>query len=340
MSKNNSESILINDYLDALGVPHTAGYSSSRFSSMPFRSLFGLKKLLEEYGVKSEGYELADKSEMLKIDPPFLSRTGGRLVIVTDIADGSVGYLSQGESQRVPADEFVAASDGKVFLSYPDADACEPDYAAHVRFNFLSRAKRWVLALCAAVLLGYLIVTNGIWHYWSAMGAVAVNMFGLYLTYLLVRKSLNIDSRAADRFCSALEAGGCDSILHTSASKFFGLFGWSEVGFSYFSVSLLTLLLFPDMLPWLALCNVCCLPFTVWSIWYQRFRARKWCTLCVCVQGSLWLLFGCYLGGGWLGMVSWPPAVGFFALGLAYVTVMLGLNAVMPLMKKSDSENK
>lgn len=43
---------LINDYLDALGVPHTSGYSEKRVKGMPFKTLFGLSKLLEEYGVK------------------------------------------------------------------------------------------------------------------------------------------------------------------------------------------------------------------------------------------------------------------------------------------------
>ena len=52
---------------------------------------------------------------------------------------------------------------------------------------------------------------------------------------------------------------GCDSVLETKASKFFGIFGWSEVGFSYFSVSLLTLLIFPQWICYLALLQ-CLLP--------------------------------------------------------------------------------
>ncbi|MDE6444626.1 MAG: vitamin K epoxide reductase family protein, partial [Muribaculaceae bacterium] len=172
----------------------------------------------------------------------------------------------------------------------------------------------------------------------STVGITVIDMAGLYFTYLLVQKSVKIHNPAADRVCGVLQAGGCDSILKTSASKFFGLFGWSEVGFAYFSVSLLTLLLLPGMLPWLALCNLICLPFTAWSIWYQRFRAHKWCTLCVCVQGSLWLLFFCYCFGGWLGM-AWPLSPLVLPLGAAYIAVMLALNAVMPLIENSDTNN-
>ena len=60
------------------------------------------------------------------------------------------------------------------------------------------------------------------------------------------------------------------------------------------------LLIFPQYINLLALCNLICLPFSFWSVWYQNFRAHAWCTLCLCVQSMLWLLFFCYLFGGWL----------------------------------------
>lgn len=328
---------LINDYLTVLGVPHTEDYSDKRVASMPFHTLFGLSKLLEEYGVASEGYILSDKSELRALTPPFLASTPAGITIVTAIDGDSVRYLTQGVAETAPIGEFCEAWDGNVMLSFPSADAGEPHYAAHARIEFFNRAKKWILAASATILLLYLFVVNGLYRHVSTWLLTAIDLGGIYFTYLLVQKSLNIHNSAADRVCGVLQAGGCDSILSTKASKFFGIFGWSEVGFAYFSVSLLTMLLLPDMLPWLALCNVCCLPFTFWSIWYQRFRAHKWCTLCVCVQGSLWLLFFCYLGGGWLRM-AWPPTLQWIALGLAYLSVMLGLNAIMPMIEKTDTD--
>ena len=54
---------LFNDYLTALGVPHTDSYSGHRFESMPFPTLFGLSELLEEFGVKGTGLRLSDKTQ-------------------------------------------------------------------------------------------------------------------------------------------------------------------------------------------------------------------------------------------------------------------------------------
>ncbi len=328
--------LLINDYLSALGVPHTESYTSQRLNEMPFHTLYGFTKLLEEYGVKSEGYRLSDKSELAKITPPFLASTPAGFVIVTGIDRDTVSYRSLGVDEKVPADEFKEAWDGTVVLSYPAENASEPDYAVHARIDFFMRAKKWVLAASCLILFAYLFIVNGLYRHVSTILVAAIDIAGLYFTYLLVQKSLKIHNPAADRVCKVLQDGGCDSILEMKASKFFGLFGWSEVGFAYFSVSLITLLLLPDMLPWLALCNVCCLPFTFWSIWYQKFRAHKWCTLCVCVQASLWLLFFSYLSGGWI-KEAWPLSLNFFALGLAYLSVMLGLNAIMPLIENSKN---
>ncbi len=326
---------LIGDYLTLLGVPHTEKYSADRFQAMPFPTMFGFKKLLEEYGIQSEGYLLKDKNEIDKIEPPFIARTSAGYAIVTDLGKVTVQYVSEGETETVPREEFLDAWDGNVFISYPSPTSKEPDYSLHRRLDFFMKAKKWVLAACLTALFAYAFIINGIYSHLSLIFVTLIDLGGLYFTYLLVQKSLNIHNSAADRVCGVLQAGGCDSILSLKASKFFGLFGWSEVGFAYFSVSLLTLLLFPSMAPTLALINVCCLPFTVWSIWYQRFRAHKWCTLCVLVQCSLWLLFFSYFFGGWLRM-AWPPTINFIVLGITYLAVMLAVNAIMPLIEKSE----
>lgn len=328
------EHCLICDYLRALKVPFTVAYSDQQFESMPFKTLFGFSKLLEKYGVDSQGYDLsADKSEISALPVPFIAKTVGGLVIVTDVGDNRVSYLTEGVPEEIARDEFFKVWDGRVMVSEPRKGAKEPDYGLHARVAFAMKAKKWVLAACCLALFAYLFITNGIYTHVSTILLSLIDLGGIYVTYLLVQKSLKIHNTTADHFCGILQEGGCDSVLEMKASKFFGLFGWSEVGFSYFSVSLLALLMFPSMLPTLALCNVCCLPFTFWSIWYQRFRAHKWCTMCVTVQCSLWLLFFCYLFGGWL-REAWPPTIHFIVLGVTYVGVMLGLNALMPLIEK------
>lgn len=99
----------------------------------------------------------------------------------------------------------------------------------------------------------------------------------------------------------------------------------------------MTLLIFPEYTGYLALCNLICLPFSFWSIWYQKFRAKAWCTLCLSVQAILWLLFFSYISGGWL-KDSFPLSINFFVLGASYLAVLLLLNRVSPMIDKTDKE--
>ena len=67
---------LLSDFLTALGVPHTAWYSDAQFRGMTFKSLFGLSKVLESYGIPNEALKLTDKSgDLNRLEAPFLANT-------------------------------------------------------------------------------------------------------------------------------------------------------------------------------------------------------------------------------------------------------------------------
>ncbi|MDE6392630.1 MAG: vitamin K epoxide reductase family protein [Muribaculaceae bacterium] len=333
MLMDGESNFILSDFLGALGVPHTPDYTTRRFEAMPFKSLFGLGKLLDEYGVSSLGLFLSDRSEIKALTPPFLAHTPQGFLIVTSTDGDKVSYLTRGVAETMSLREFCEVCDGNVFLAFPSPSAAEPDYASHARFQLFGKVKRILFVILAAALFVWLFVTQGIWRSVPAIFAVILNCCGLALSFMLVRKSLRIKSRFADKVCGVLQKEGCDTVLETGASSFFGIFSWSEVGLTYFSVSLLSILMFPGSIIYVAACNVCCLPFTLWSIWYQKFRAKAWCTLCVSVQCTLWLLFFSYLAGGWLKDV-FPLKPGFFVLVAVYGFVLLGLNRIIPMMNK------
>lgn len=320
---------IVSDFLTALKVPFTHDYTRQRFESMPFKTLFGVSQLLKEYGVETEGYTFADKSELTKIPLPFIAGTKGGMVIVTSFTPDSIHYLTQGVPETMPLDDFVQAWNGMAFCARVLPHAKEPDYGVHRRMEIILATKKWLLPVLAGMLIAYLYIFNGLWHYWSVWALTAIDFFGIWITYMLVQKSLSIKSDVADKVCGVIQEGGCDKILKTNASSFFGIFSWSEVGFTYFGVSLLCMLIAPQTIHWLALINICCLPYTIWSVSYQKFVAKHWCTLCLCVQLSLWLQFVVYLLGGWTAPV-FPLRLGFFTLGAMFVFVLLALNRLLP----------
>lgn len=289
---------IFSDFLQALGVQHTGRYSDSRFNGLTFKSLFGLSRLLDEYGVENSAWRVPRTGSVGHIPLPFLAQKPDNFVIVTAVSPSQVDYICKGERKQMPVSDFEKNWTGVVLLASPQAGACEPEYHRHRMLDFASEALTWIMTTAMVTILTYLYVTRGLYHSVAASVLIMVDLAGLTVTSMLMLKSLNIHTTAADRVCSVLQRGGCDKILAMEASKFFGLFGWSEVGLGYFAVSTAALLLFPSYINYLAMANICCLPFTFWSIWYQRFRARHWCTLCVITQGLLWCQFFCYLSGG------------------------------------------
>lgn len=158
---------------------------------------------------------------------------------------------------------------------------------------------------------------------------------GLTLSILLMLKNNGVHTRAADSVCGILQRTGCNRVMDAGGT-FLGIFHWSEVGVAYFSVSLAALMLFPETLPWLAVINVCCLPYTLWSVSYQHFKAHAWCTLCLGVQLTLWLLFGGYAFTGWWH-ASFSLPVGA-TLIVAYALTMLVLNHISTIIKRFADE--
>lgn len=327
---------ILSDLLSAMGVPHTMEYSDQRFNTMTFKSLFGLSKVLEEYGVDSEAYIVTDKAgDLALLTPPFLAHTPDGFVIVRNIDKDKIDLNSFDGPETLGTADFIDKWDGKVLLVFPHPDASEPDYSRHRFIEIANISKRWILIACAIFLFGYGFITAGLWRHDSTILLTGITLAGLYVTFQLLLKSYNISSKHADSICSIIDRSGCHTVLGTSAAKFFGIFGWSEVGFAYFSITLLVLLIFPENIGSLALINACCCPFSFWSVWYQKYRAKAWCTLCLITQACLWLSLACYIFGGWFKH-SFPLRADILVIGAAYVGTLLLINALSPYFDQNE----
>lgn len=324
---------LFSDFLTALGVKHTEEYSDRRFREMPFQSMFGLANLLNEYGVGTAGVNAttdeAKRAFLSTFDAPYLIDTNKGFAIVTGICNGNVTYQSQRKSFTADVNDILDGWNGVALLATVDTDSAEPDYCRHHIGELANGAKHILLYTLVVVLILFGMWQSGLYTDWTAWLLMLFNGGGIWLSWMLVQKSMGIHNTAAEAVCGVLEQGGCDEIASSEAASFMGIFKWSEVGLTYFSISLLTMLLMPQLLPELAAINILCLPYTVWSITYQKFVAKTWCTLCVFVQATLWLLFFTYLLEGATGDIfplTWVFALRFIALGCVYIATLLAIN--------------
>ena len=132
--------------------------------------------------------------------------------------------------------------------------------------------------------------------------------------------------------------GGCDTVLSTKASKFFGLFGWSEVGFAYFSVSLVALLVFP-VIPhrWLSSTHVA-FPSPSGAYGIRKSVPRHGVRYACASKSLLWLSFFCYLWGR--SFHGYDSFGNIAVLGACYTVMLLGVNRLLPLFDRSPDEER
>lgn len=330
---------LLSKYLKALKVPHTTEYADKCFASMTFKNLFGLTRILEQFGVQSRGLKFTDLTAALSLPVPFLAQVHGDVVIVEKITGTADTRTIECQTVHGPATfsepDFISLFTGIVLQSKPTAGAAEPDLDAHRFAQFADRAKTPALLLVLALLATYGSVQSGVWtSVWRALVFVFYTA-GVGVCYLLWLKTNGVQSRVADSMCGLTTKHGCDKVLDTRLASFMGIFKWSEVGMGYFAVSLMALLMFPDQFGNLALLNACCLPYTIWSVTTQKFIIHAWCTLCLTVQTLLWLLFAAFaLGGAWHTL---HITMSTFVLLGGYIAGVLIMNLINSFINKAKS---
>lgn len=323
---------LFSDFLSLLNVPHTSRYSDARFRAYPSKHTFiALQDLLAEYGVLST-LENDNSKDLSKLSVPFVAETSDGFMIVTSVRPDSISAMVRGGGTvDMTHSEFCTKWSGKALTASPMANASEPDYRHHRAKCLTDKLMSWGMVLMLIGLTVYFIIINGTYTSWSRIVALLLTGAGTYVSYLLVLKESHVVSSAADALCGVIEKEGCSHVLASDGSALFGTIPWCEIGITYFSVTFAALLIFPSQLmPYLAVISVCCLPYTIWSVSYQKFKAKAWCTMCLTVQTIFWLLFATYLiGGDFRGLlpIRWADVI---LLLCAYAITLISVHFLVP----------
>ncbi len=328
--KNILEHILIE-----LKVKHTALYTEKLYNEHPFKdNLHGISKMLSDYGIESTTVEIANK-DIQSLEIPSIVNLGGHNVLVRDFTDENAKVLWNNGEIKILFKDFYQLWDGKAIFPQSGKESVEPDYKENLKKQAYNTSRKYLLYIVAGLLLVSGFFTNKLFMQPGLSVLLAVNAIGIYIGYLLVQKQMHIHNDRADKICSLLGNGGCSGILESSAAKLFGIIGWSEVGLSYFTSNILIITIFPHLLPYMALINICALPYSFWSVWYQKFRAKQWCTLCLIVQALLWLVFVANLVFAYISLPSFAIADVLLTV-FVYLVPFLTISLLLPVWNSGE----
>ena len=307
------------------------------------RSFFGISSILTKYGIDNTCVRYNDKADLSELDCPFIVIYGQRFAIVEAIQDGYVSlYIVNDGKQKIEKDEFIRNWNGVALKIKATPDSGEPNYPENHKKEQADSFKKIVLSICSLsfIVLSLIASSSTIRAYWWF--AVAINVMGLAVSFLLFQKELHIKNHFSDKLCGVVSEGhGCDNVINSAKSSLFGLVKLSEVGCSFFLVNLVTLLFFSEAISYVAIISVLVLPFTFWSVWFQKYRAKQWCALCLMTLVLMWAQALTYTISGVLTeafrnllVIVSSDYIDGINLVLGYIIVCLILNSLMAFFKR------
>lgn len=272
----------------------------SVYTHPDFPSLNSVAEAMEGFGVQIEAVE-GDIDHLHEIHYPNIAHlSSNQLVMLHKLDDKKIFYLDPRKGWMIKTlDEFGKLWSGVILLATKTKKSGEKRYTENRRKERLS-ALRIPLAITVAVFMlvysiSFHIQTQFAIHQWLFL--LSAKTMGLALCSILLGYRFLQDSAFLKRLCTTNSTIDCKSVLMSPAAKLFKWMPMADIGFLYFAGGLLTLILVPmynetlSVLSILMHLNLFTLPYTLFSIYYQIFKLKKLCWLCLCVQGVLWLEF-------------------------------------------------
>lgn len=280
---------ILENFLDALDISYTKRFTRNLFEEHPHKNnMYGLKKMLDVYGVNTLGVYV-EKKKLSELNFPCILHTHGDFVIGLSCDANTIKFLQHGKETTLTHDVFSKTWTGNALVVQETTNATEPDYKEHQRDELISFVKAYSIPvmLVLAVIIG-LVSNLGSINVFEAM-RILLSCSGIFVCAMLMEKQLYGESRYGDRVCSLFHHADCSSVLDGPMAKVFGI-SWSEIGLGYFAANILLLVLIPSSSEFVTVINWIAMLYGIWSIYYQWRVAKSWCMLCVIVQTIIWAM--------------------------------------------------
>lgn len=250
--------------------------------------MYGLMQLLNKYKINNECIEFADKADVFQSTMPCIIVYDDKFYILKGFIGDKVIIISRtGKETNIKCSDFLAAWNGIALTLHPNRQSTEPNIKAHHKSEIIASAKSSILCFCCLIFVVVSIFANSYnnYIYWYLL--IINNLTGIYISFMLLQKQLKIKNNIANKLCSLVN-DKCEKVTDSNGGKIWGLATLSEVGFAFFFVNVVILILYSKAITSVGLFSFIVLPFSFWSLWYQKFVAKSWCVLCLLCLILMW----------------------------------------------------
>lgn len=317
--------------INELQVPHSKIAVKNFGELQPFgNSFFSLQMFLQKYNIATSGIRVINKHDLQQLTVPFVAVWNNSWIVVKNIKENVVFFSMYGQhtiQMNIVIDEFIKEWDGTALAISELTNARDGGLDS---YNEKSRfIKDWSIIFCLAIMVTMSIFYNI--ENASGYTVLFINALGCFISVLLLQRQLHIPNKLSEKICGLVRESHCEKVIESNGATIFGLVKLSEVGFGFFLTNMIYLLISSKYISWLALYSLCVLPFSFWSIWYQKFRAKSWCMLCIFTLFLMWLQAGVYLVSDVFSMLSMNLLYPLM-IGTTYVLVVFITNKIMEML--------
>lgn len=146
------------------------------------------------------------------------------------------------------------------------------------------------ITICAVILLSIVLFTFFSPAVYESIH-FALSLLGLWLSVLIVQHDVGISSKIVDAICSKeSNTTNCDNVLRSEGSKIFDKIKLTDISLIYFaaiSFSWLLISITKIETSLLFILSLLTIPAVIYSLYYQKFIAKSWCTLCLGIVSVL-----------------------------------------------------
>jgi hypothetical protein len=257
-----------------------------------FPGLLAISDCLVKWGIENSAFKIS--KENLKFEDlsypliAHLTEKGGHFIL---LESGDQNYMTFSDEnhnrQRITKVDFLKRWSGVLLYANSNGNGGEKKYYQNQLLYLLGLLRFPTAMLLTATILTYLVLKSPVSLYHILM--FSAKFAGMVVSMILLNSTINSNNPLMRNLCGQGDNSDCNTILRSEASKITSWLSWSEVGFIYFSATLIYLVLNPinSVLFWY---NILALPYTVYSIFYQ-YAKKNWCILCCSVQVLLWIEF-------------------------------------------------
>jgi hypothetical protein len=272
-------------WLTALKINVSKAYLSQQLQShTDYPSMASITDTLDELSIENTAMVI-DKDNFHQVPVPFLAHSdveGGQFILITDVKK---------QFTDNPALSFDL--DGICLL----ADNAKEWYHTENEL-WLAKQKRKKYTMLIGCIIAILLSIMAVFNRFSpvSIALFIISLSGLCVAILIVRHELGFSDKVVDDLCHVNKNTDCDIVINSNGSKLTAWFSFSDAGVIYFvSFLLLFIISFSgnvsEKSSLLPIFSAAIIPFTFFSLYYQKVIVKKWCTLCLLTVTILWLQF-------------------------------------------------